>query len=270
MPFIAERMKDFSDDSRLMLLMMMADGVEAGGRALLALCRRAGRRQRMTQRLLDLERGGWIARVQPSGKLDARQWRITERAVQSMQGEVDPEVAWARPWDGLWRVVLFDVPQAQAKLRTRLRRALQSRRFGWLQNSVWLSPDPITAETLQLEKHRVSVENLVVIAGRPATGESDAELVAGAWDFSGLARLHAAYLKLLRLRPAGGRDARLADWATWAAAEQRAWREIVRHDPFLPEPLLPSDYAGRSAWRARQEALRAAGQAVGQIAVREP
>ena len=42
----------------------------------------------------------------------------------------------------------------------------------------------------------------------------------------------------------------------WLAAECEAWQEAVSIDPFLPERLLPSDYLGRKAGRARRKALR--------------
>jgi hypothetical protein len=61
-------------------------------------------------------------------------------------GGRDPEAQWARPWDGQWRLVLFDVPTGQNAQRERLRRYLRDKGFGYLQNSVWISPDPLTAE----------------------------------------------------------------------------------------------------------------------------
>jgi phenylacetic acid degradation operon negative regulatory protein len=143
-----------------------------------------------------------------------------------------------------------------------LRRRLRDLRFGWLQNSVWLSPDPVSQLVRQLTQKDVSVESLLFIEGRPAGGESDAELVAGAWDFSGLAKLHAAHLKLLRLRPTSARWTKAAEWSAWIDAEHRAWRTLERRDPFLPVALLPAEYAGRAVWQARMEALRASGLAL--------
>jgi DNA-binding transcriptional regulator PaaX len=41
--------------------------------------------------------------------------------------------------------VLFDVPTGQNAQRERLRRCLRDKGFGYLQNSVWISPDPLVA-----------------------------------------------------------------------------------------------------------------------------
>ena len=40
-------------------------------------------------------------------------------------------------------MVVFDLPEAKNKLRVRLRRFLQEQHFGYLQNSVWITPDPL-------------------------------------------------------------------------------------------------------------------------------
>jgi DNA-binding transcriptional regulator PaaX len=254
-------MRPLSLDSRMLLLAFLGGGIDAGARELSALWTRMSRAGRLDQHLRNLEAAGWIGRP-GAGAVDGRLFQVTAQGARLIAGGVNPEELWARSWDGKWRMVLFDVPQAQAKLRTQLRRKLRALRFGWLQNSVWLSPDPVSEFGRDLAKPQISAESLLVIEGRPVAGESDAELVMGAWDFSRLAKLHASYQKILRLRPGAGRDARLEDWSAWVTTEQRAWAEIVHHDPFLPAALLPDGYAGQTVWRARHEALTAAGHAL--------
>jgi hypothetical protein len=61
-------------------------------------------------------------------------------------GGRDPAARWKRRWDHQWRMILFDVPQKKASDRVRLRRSLADRGFGWLQNSVWITPDPLAGE----------------------------------------------------------------------------------------------------------------------------
>lgn len=43
-------------------------------------------------------------------------------------------------WDGIWRVVVFDIPQDKNKLRKELRRAMSLFGFRMLQQSVWVYP----------------------------------------------------------------------------------------------------------------------------------
>jgi len=46
-----------------------------------------------------------------------------------------------RPWDGYWRIVMFDIPEKQRGLRNVLRNELSEVGFKKLQGSVWVSPD---------------------------------------------------------------------------------------------------------------------------------
>lgn len=254
-------MRTVLDDSRAVLLLLTADALVAGGRLLADAAKSATRAGRLQARMRRMETAGWIGRP-PAGVTDERIHRLTEHGRSLVFGTVDPPTLWARPWDGVWRLVMFDVPQTDAALRTRLRRQLRIARYGWLQNSVWLCPDPVQGFGRANDRERTSPESLVVFEGRPATGESDAELVAAAWDFPRVARLHAEYLKLLKLRPARTRDVRFDAWVSWLATERRAWEQISRHDPFLPLALHPPGYAGQAVWQARLEALRAAGAAL--------
>jgi phenylacetic acid degradation operon negative regulatory protein len=242
-------------DSRFILWLLALDVMEAAGVGVVALARRFTRKDRWRRHLLALKAGGLIS-APGEGPLDERVVRLTDAGNAALWGGVDPEARWRRGWDGVWRMAMFDVPESRGALRTRMRRKLRSLRFGWLQNSVWLSPDPVGELLRTLRGGKVAVESLLFMEGRPAGGENDAELVAGAWDFGMLARLHADYLKLLQERPHPGRTLRRGTWSAWLAIEDRAWRAIARVDPFLPAVLCPRAYAGRTVWEARREMLR--------------
>ena len=66
----------------------------------------------------------------------AGQHAVTAQGRLHVLGGRDPETQWARPWDGQWRLVLFDVPTGQNSQRERLRRYLRDKGFGYVQNSV--------------------------------------------------------------------------------------------------------------------------------------
>jgi phenylacetic acid degradation operon negative regulatory protein len=253
--------RPLSGDSRWILWLLVTDLIEQAGETLGELRRRHSRPGRMNRHLKALETAGLVEHL-GTEQGDDRLVRLTDAGRDSFWGTLDPEALWGRRWDGVWRMAMFDVPQARNALRVRMRRKLRDLRFGWLQNSVWVSPDPIADLLRALAAEEISVESLLFMEGRPAGGETDAELVAGAWDFEQLARLHATYLKFLETRPASPRVTKGGGWPVWLAAEERAWRAIVRHDPFLPAALLPRGYAGRTVWEARREILRTTAQAL--------
>jgi phenylacetic acid degradation operon negative regulatory protein len=239
----------------MFLWLLALELVEGTASEAVEVARSFTRPERWRRQLAALQSAGFIS-TQGEGRVDERMIRLTDVGRSKVWGEVDPEALWRRPWDGLWRTALFDVPQSRAMVRARMRRRFRHLRFGWLQNSVWLSPDPIVDLLRALREEKISVESLVFMEGRPAGGEIDAELVIGAWDFDRLARMHADYLKLLRAKPKVGRGDKGGQLATWLVAEDRAWRAVARADPFLPEILLPAGYAGRIVWQARSETLR--------------
>jgi phenylacetic acid degradation operon negative regulatory protein len=119
------------------------------------------------------------ARQDSSG---SRLHRLTEAGRLIALGSRDPVARWKRRWDGKWRMVLFDVPQSRASDRARLRRSLADRGFGYLQDSVWITPDALTGEREVLATGPVDVESLILLEARPCAGESNADIVAGAWD----------------------------------------------------------------------------------------
>ncbi len=196
---------------------------------------------------------------------DDRLYRLTTQGRLHALGGRDPQARWSRLWDGRWRLVLFDVPNSQNAHRNRLRQYLRHKGFGYLQNSVWVTPDPLEKERQVLAGSTANVESLLLLEAKTCAGESDAEIVAGAWDFERINHLYAQHLKVLGQRPSG----RLSDESVskallrWAGTERAAWLAAVMADPLLPERILPSDYLGQKAWRGRVEILGEAARQAG-------
>lgn len=193
---------------------------------------------------------------------DDRIYRLTWKGRLHALGGRDPQTRWSREWDGCWRLVLFDVPTALNTHRARLRRYLREGGFGYLQNSVWITPDSLEAERQILVGGKINVESLILLEARPCAGESDAEIVAGAWNFEKINRRYARHLKILGERPGGELRDETASKALlrWASAERAVWLDAVTNDPLLPQRILPSDYLGQRAWQRRVDVLRDAGQ----------
>ena len=195
---------------------------------------------------------------------DQRIHRLTEAGRQLALSGRDPPVRWDRSWDGLWRIGSFDVPVGQDAQRNRLRRLFRSRGFGYLQNSLWITPDPLIHEREILGNVDVDVESLILLEARPCTGETDEQIVAGAWDFAGINSAYAAHREVLRQRPRALRNDVTAARKLhhWACRERAAWEAAVSHDPLLPRRLLPREYLGCKAWAERCAALARAGAQV--------
>jgi phenylacetic acid degradation operon negative regulatory protein len=216
---------------------------------------RSTRKTSLVQRKLARLEAAETITVAADPRMDRRILRLTEQARCRLLGGVDPEAEWKRCWDGVWRLVVFDIPESSRALRTQLRRRLRECRFGWLQNSVWISPHPVDAFRQELGETGLVPESLTYFAARPVGGESPAALVNSAWDFGGLARNYADYRGILRLRPDPS-SGLSTGWFRWLEMEHRAWQRIAGRDPFLPFELQPSGYPGQAAWAERRKAFQ--------------
>jgi phenylacetic acid degradation operon negative regulatory protein len=221
-------------------------------------------RQGFQRQLWELERQQLLERNAGSGT--RREYRLTERGRILALGGRDPVTAWARPWDGQWRMVVFDLPETKSATRTRLRRFLKDHGFGYLQNSVWITPDPLGTVMTQWGTGQQDVESLITFEARPCSGESNAAMVAGAWDFDQINAHYAKCLTVLEDLPEPGTLTRkaAAPLRRWARAEREAWLDAVSGDPLLPRLLLPNDYLGERVWEQRQETLARASRLIGE------
>lgn len=206
--------------------------------------------ERKLRRLADR---GVITLPEPT---DLRIVRLTELGRTLAAGGVDPAARWARPWDGRWRMVLFDVAEANRPERNRLRHTLHRARLGYLQGSVWISPDPLDPLRDAIRAMTANPEALLFFEGRPSAGESDAALVDGAWDFPRLAEAHRECLDLLQHAPADSDPPQR--WRRWLRQEREAWLRALDLDPLLPESLLPRHYLGKKVHTLRRTLLRRA------------
>ena len=68
-----------------------------------------------------------------------------KRKVEEMEFE-NLQIPKPEKWDGLWRIVLFDIPRKKNKARDALRQKLQLLGFYQLQESAWAFPYPCTKE----------------------------------------------------------------------------------------------------------------------------
>jgi phenylacetic acid degradation operon negative regulatory protein len=210
-----------------------------------------------------LERRRWIERK--ASAPEDRIYRLTEEGRVHVLGGRDPEQCWTRSWDRQWRMVLFDMPVGKDAQRRRLWSYLRDKGFGYLQKSVWITPDPLEEEREILASESINVESLILLDARPCAGESDEQIVAGAWDFERINNRYAHHLKVLKQRPTGSirSEAAAGGLQRWAAIEHEAWLNAVTKDPLLPEQILPSGYLGKRAWQRRKEVLHQAGQQIG-------
>jgi phenylacetic acid degradation operon negative regulatory protein len=216
------------------------------------------------QRLVeDLERRK-LLESQRGAKSSERLVRLTEAGRLRALGDRDPEKSWHRSWDGKWRLVMFDVPNERGVERRRLWYYLRQHRFGCLQKSVWISPDPLTEQQHALKASSPNAKMLTLLEATTCGGESAEDIVASAWDFNAINARYTDFMNVLEGRPSGAITNLVAANAMrkWASDEHAAWDLAVSIDPLLPQQLLPRDYLGVKAWQARLQSMSHAGKQI--------
>jgi phenylacetic acid degradation operon negative regulatory protein len=215
---------------------------------------------RLRRQLWLLERSRFVEKC---GRGPASTIQLTESGREAARGGVDPVRRWQRAWDGKWRLLLFDLPARNQQLRLRLWRWLRSQRFGFLQLSVWVTPDAVNETRFPLRNLELTPESLTVMESKPVAPDSDADIAKAAWDFPLINRRYQEAIDSMEEGLAVTRrtDTKRAHLRHWLAAERQTWLAAVSTDPFLPEALLPADYLGRRAWTKREATFAELGRA---------
>jgi len=152
-------------------------------------------------------------------------------------------------WDGIWRTVIYAVPEQSRGERDRVRRTLAWHGFGPLAAATWISPHP-RLETVRDALSNLSATRMDLLESRALSRAADREMALRCWDLDSLGRdyvelisgyeqLHPAALAALPGPEALRRQVELV----------ASYRALPFRDPDLPAALLPEGWPG---WRAHE------------------
>ena|SRR3990167_10850146 len=112
-----------------------------------------------------LYKGGYVEKSINEGKIVLK---LTEagRDWVLKHGDGNP-----KNWDGVWRLVIFDIPEQHRRVRGILRRRLKEWGFVAWQKSVWASKKPLTDHLRKLVKD-LGVEQWVLVIESGNVGRS--------------------------------------------------------------------------------------------------
>jgi len=238
---------------------------------------------RPTFRNLELSFEGWayrgglmrqIRRLESQGYLESkidpatgdRLHRLTETGRLTAFGGRDPEAAWSRPWDGKWRLFLFDIPESERSARRKLTRALSSSGCGCLQGSVWIAPHVPAALECLVAGDETECSRLLLLLADSKGKRTDQRMVVDTWNFE---TINGGYLEVLAVLDRFSSLAATKNRETldqWTGEESARWKTALAADPLLPAELLPKDYLGRKAWHRRKAVLADAARVSATIA----
>jgi phenylacetic acid degradation operon negative regulatory protein len=193
-----------------------------------------------------MRREGWFTTCRAGRQT---RYALTRRSVQMLdEGRARIFDRGRDDWDGVWRMVIYAVPEEARAERDRARRALAWHGFGPLAAATWISPHP-RLDTVAAALADLSTTRVDLLECRSHSRAEDREMAVRCWDLDSLARdyttLATGYQQLgtaAELAGLPGRDAlrRQMELVT-------SYRALPFRDPDLPAELLPDGWPGRHA-----------------------
>jgi phenylacetic acid degradation operon negative regulatory protein len=158
------------------------------------------------------------------------------------------------PWDGMWSLVAFSVPEEHRAARDELRKKLRWLGFAPLYDGLWVSPrdhaDEVIGRLADLGIATATAFRATALPIPAAIGETVAsDISARAWDLSGLQERYEEFISfagLLRAQTEAGQVS-IADALVARTRVMNEWRAFPGLDPDLPDELLPATWPRAAA-----------------------
>jgi len=158
------------------------------------------------------------------------------------------------PWDGMWSLVAFSIPEEHRSARDELRKELRWLGFAPLYDGLWVCPRDHAGDVMARLKDlgistatafRATALPAVTAVGAGGAGAETtlvaADIPARAWDLAGLRDRYQEFTEfagLLRDQTVAG-EITTADALVARTRVMNEWRAFPAMDPDLPYELLP-------------------------------
>lgn len=220
-------------------------------------------------------KAGYIEKVEKNGEIYIR---ITSQGGREIRRDFPLLSLQRKPWDGKWRIIMFDIEEKKKRKRDYLREKLRELGFGMLQESVFISPHDISKDFSEFIE-TIDLQNSVDILEAKFVLADSKKLAERIWKLEELSR---KYLEILQdvqkiknshLTETSGRSEQLNNKTRRIGKIKEVGRvkEVVEikelrikeikelkmkglrelrmkyldtllRDPFLPSALLPKNY----------------------------
>jgi phenylacetic acid degradation operon negative regulatory protein len=154
----------------------------------------------------------------------------------------------SRPWDGLWSLVAFSIPEQNRAARDSLRKQLRWLGFAPLYDGLWVSPRDHAVEVMTLLAD-LGITTATAFRASTVPGVSQDGLPQYAWDLDNLQARYVAFIantEHLREHTLAGRVSPVAALVARTRVMDE-WRGFPELDPDLPDELLPEAWPRATA-----------------------
>lgn len=144
-------------------------------------------------------------------------------------------------WDGVWRVLSYEIPEKKRELRDKLRREVASWGLGPWHRSFWLTPHPIIADLKSLVDGKEEQQYIQAFEASHVFGDKEV-LIEKVWGKTKLQELYKGLFK--QWHDILSKDLAKLDKFSMIV---NSYIKVIRMDPGLPKELLGKTWIGYEA-----------------------
>jgi phenylacetic acid degradation operon negative regulatory protein len=184
-------------------------------------------------------------KIKKNNKNHERKYQITPKGLSQLQKRQLLLTLQKGKWDGKWRILIFDIEEANRAVRNTLRYQIKELGFGYLQKSVWISPYDVIKK---LEKYlqMYNLKEKVILIESSKLSIPNKELALIVWPIN---KIQSSYEEIYR------RFCKISNLAInkkinkkQRAVFNKTYKEliyVILQDPHLPKEFLPKDWPYR-------------------------
>jgi phenylacetic acid degradation operon negative regulatory protein len=156
-------------------------------------------------------------------------------------------------WDGVWRILTYSVPEEKRDLRNQIRQELVWTGFGLLSNSVWVSPNPLEKQIMDMIKTYHLEPYTILFSSTSVVSHSDQEVVEKGWNLNEISEEYDQFINKYQEKYDEFKekiwngtisDSECFIWRTNLVHE---YRKFLFKDPGFPLDILPANWSGIKA-----------------------
>ncbi|GAB4219504.1 MAG: hypothetical protein Fur009_6010 [Candidatus Microgenomates bacterium] len=201
----------------------------------------SGNKKSFYQLLSRSEKIGDITKERKNGEVYIK---LSSKAGNFFDEKISLKKLSEKEWDGLWRIIIFDINETDKNIRDKLRKKLKQLGFTMWQKSVYITPHPITNEINEYLKSNNLFPKVICLEARTIGVENQKGF---AWIIFNLKNLQKRYLTLINLLNHAIKDhkeKKLKKKEFLKSLQEifKNYQELILEDPFLPKGLEPDNW----------------------------
>lgn len=198
-----------------------------------------------------MNKQGWVAARRKGNK---SYYCLTDIGIKRID-EAAKRIFKLRPaqWDGKWRMLMYTIPEEKRHIRDELRQELVWSGFGMLENSIWITPNPLDEE-MNMIIERYDIEPYTHFFEAKYKGpQKNEQLVQYCWDIDHINARYDEFIQQYSKKYILDKNKvatdQMSDENCFVERTKlvHEYRKFLFIDPGLPKDLLPEKWLGRHA-----------------------